>query len=64
MFTNPKDYGRKAEDLLWRKVYYDVIQWLRQRRKVLNDYDSKSIISRPFWLNLLSHDQMETNWVL
>ncbi|EDO42311.1 predicted protein, partial [Nematostella vectensis] len=34
IFNHPKEYGRKAEELLWRKVFYDVIQWLRQHRKV------------------------------
>ena len=34
MFYDPLEYGRKAEELLWRKVYYDVIQLLKHNRKV------------------------------
>ncbi|XP_070542496.1 nonsense-mediated mRNA decay factor SMG5-like [Ptychodera flava] len=33
MFLNPESYGRKAEELLWRKVFYDVIQIVKQNRK-------------------------------
>ncbi|CAH1254258.1 SMG5 [Branchiostoma lanceolatum] len=33
MFLQPADYGRKAEDLLWRKVFYDVIQVLKQNKR-------------------------------
>ncbi|XP_033634695.1 protein SMG5-like isoform X2 [Asterias rubens] len=33
MFLQPVDYGRKAEELLWRKVYYDVISVVRKNKK-------------------------------
>lgn len=33
LFTYPDEYGRKAEELLWRKVFYDLIQKLKQFRK-------------------------------
>ncbi|XP_077988894.1 nonsense-mediated mRNA decay factor SMG5-like [Glandiceps talaboti] len=33
MFLNPENYGRKAEELLWRKVFYDVIQIIKQSKK-------------------------------
>ncbi|RMX45316.1 hypothetical protein pdam_00000834 [Pocillopora damicornis] len=29
-----KEYGRRAEERLWRKVFYDVIQKLRNHRKI------------------------------
>uniref|UniRef100_F6WCU4 PIN domain-containing protein n=1 Tax=Ciona intestinalis TaxID=7719 RepID=F6WCU4_CIOIN len=35
MFTYSSDYGRKAEELLWRKVYYDVIHAVKSGRKHL-----------------------------
>lgn len=35
MFLHPVDYGRKAEELLWRKVYYEVIQVIKTNKKVL-----------------------------
>ena len=41
MFTYPNEYGKKAEELLWRKVYYDVIHAVKNGRKV---GDRKSII--------------------
>lgn len=34
MFLHPVDYGRKAEELLWRKVYYDIIQVIKTNKKV------------------------------
>lgn len=34
MFLHPIDYGRKAEELLWRKVYYEVIQVIKTNKKV------------------------------
>lgn len=33
MFYNPIEYGRKAEDVLWRKVFYQIIQLIKQNRK-------------------------------
>lgn len=33
MFTYPNEYGKKAEELLWRKVYYDVIHAVKNGRK-------------------------------
>lgn len=33
MFLHPTDYGRKAEELLWRKVYYEVIQLIKTNKK-------------------------------
>lgn len=35
MFLHPVDYGRKAEELLWRKVYYEVIQVIKTNKKVV-----------------------------
>ena len=34
MVLHPVDYGRKAEELLWRKVYYEVIQLIKTNKKV------------------------------
>ena len=34
ILKHSKDYGRRAEERLWRKVFYDVIQKLRSQRKV------------------------------
>ena len=34
MFYDPVEYGRKADDMLWRRVYYDVIQLTKQNKKV------------------------------
>lgn len=36
MFLHPVDYGRKAEELLWRKVYYEVIQVIKTNKKVIH----------------------------
>ncbi|CAG2257613.1 EST1B [Mytilus edulis] len=33
MFYNPSDYGRKAEEVLWRKVFYEIIQLMKHNRK-------------------------------
>ena len=34
ILKHSKEYGRRAEERLWRKVFYDVIQKLRSHRKV------------------------------
>ena len=34
ILKHPKEYGRRAEERLWRKAFYDVIQKLRNHRKV------------------------------
>ena len=41
ILNHPKEYGRRAEERLWRKVFYDVIQKLRNHRKV-NKYNETS----------------------
>lgn len=33
MFYNPLFYGRKAEEVLWRKVFYDIIQLIKHNRR-------------------------------
>ncbi|KAK3601212.1 hypothetical protein CHS0354_004412 [Potamilus streckersoni] len=33
MFYNPIEYGRMAEEVLWRKVFYDIIQLVKKNRK-------------------------------
>lgn len=33
MFLQPNDFGRKAEELLWWKVYYDVISIIKKNKK-------------------------------
>lgn len=33
MFYNPLFYGRKAEEVLWRKVFYDIIQIIKKNRR-------------------------------
>lgn len=34
IFQHPREFGRKAEELLWRKVFYEVIQRLKQYKRV------------------------------
>ena len=45
MFYDPVEYGRKAEELLWRKVFYDIIQLIKNNRKVRNLFYSTPLIS-------------------
>ncbi|XP_054710561.1 nonsense-mediated mRNA decay factor SMG5-like [Uloborus diversus] len=47
IFTDPVEYGKKAEDLLWRKVFYDFFNRCKQNRKKLLDseYYRSSLIS-------------------
>ncbi|XP_053405095.1 nonsense-mediated mRNA decay factor SMG5-like [Mercenaria mercenaria] len=33
MFYNPLYYGRKAEEVLWRKVFYEIIQIIKKNRR-------------------------------
>lgn len=45
MFLHPVDYGRKAEELLWRKVYYEVIQVIKTNKKVTEHEAGEKYIS-------------------
>ena len=40
MFYDAIEYGRKAEELLWRKVFYDVIQVMKHNRKQMRPNSS------------------------
>lgn len=46
MFLHPVDYGRKAEELLWRKVYYEVIQVIKTNKKVLMFTEAVRVLIR------------------
>ncbi|KAL8616684.1 hypothetical protein ACOMHN_031666 [Nucella lapillus] len=34
MFLNPVEYGRKAEEVLWRKVFYQIIHMLKHNKRL------------------------------
>ncbi|GAB1608259.1 protein SMG5-like, partial [Argonauta hians] len=40
MFYNPIDYGRKAEEVLWRKVFYDIIQLVKRNKRHIRPHGS------------------------
>ncbi|XP_030042790.1 nonsense-mediated mRNA decay factor SMG5 [Microcaecilia unicolor] len=70
MFLHPVDYGRKAEELLWRKVYYEVIQLIKANKKHIHSrstlecaYRTHLVAGIGFYQHLLlyiqSHYQLE-----
>lgn len=70
MFLHPVEYGRKAEELLWRKVYYEVIQLIKTNRKHIHSrstlecaYRTHLVAGIGFYQHLLlyiqSHYQLE-----
>uniref|UniRef100_A0A8C2G6T2 Nonsense-mediated mRNA decay factor n=1 Tax=Cyprinus carpio TaxID=7962 RepID=A0A8C2G6T2_CYPCA len=70
MFLHPVDYGRKAEELLWSKVYYEVIQVIKTNKKHIHSrsalecaYRTHLIAGVGFFQHLLlyiqSHYQLE-----
>ncbi|XP_059574762.1 nonsense-mediated mRNA decay factor SMG5 [Alligator mississippiensis] len=70
MFLHPVEYGRKAEELLWRKVYYEVIQLIKTNKKHIHSrstlecaYRTHLIAGIGFYQHLLlyiqSHYQLE-----
>ncbi|XP_053464278.1 nonsense-mediated mRNA decay factor SMG5 isoform X1 [Nycticebus coucang] len=70
MFLHPVDYGRKAEELLWRKVYYEVIQLIKTNKKHVHSrstlecaYRTHLVAGIGFYQHLLlyiqSHYQLE-----
>uniref|UniRef100_A0ABM0MML2 Protein SMG5-like n=1 Tax=Saccoglossus kowalevskii TaxID=10224 RepID=A0ABM0MML2_SACKO len=68
MFLNPENYGRKAEELLWRKVFYDVIQLIKQNRKHVRGGSSLECAYRThlssavgYYHHLLNKVQIEFN---
>lgn len=40
LFLDPLNYGKKAIELLWRKVYYEVVYAAKKLRESDNEYDS------------------------
>ncbi|CAL1537298.1 unnamed protein product, partial [Lymnaea stagnalis] len=40
MFFNPIEYGRKAEEVLWRRVFYDVIQVVKHSKDHVRHHGS------------------------
>lgn len=40
MFYSPSDYGRKAEEILWRKAFYEIIQLMKHNKKHLTPMSS------------------------
>ena len=38
LFYCPLEYGRKAEELLWRKAFYEIIQLMKHNRKVSHSF--------------------------
>jgi len=36
LFYCPLEYGRKAEELIWRKAFYEIIQLMKHNRKVFH----------------------------
>uniref|UniRef100_A0A8C5N4W0 Nonsense-mediated mRNA decay factor n=1 Tax=Leptobrachium leishanense TaxID=445787 RepID=A0A8C5N4W0_9ANUR len=70
MFLHPVEYGRKAEEVLWRKVYYEVIQLIKTNKKNIHSrsalecaYRTHLIAGVGFYQHLLlyiqSHYQLE-----
>lgn len=70
MFLHPVDYGKKAEEVLWRKVYYEVIQLIKTNKKHIHSrsalecaYRTHLIAGVGFYQHLLlyiqSHYQLE-----
>ncbi|XP_056401128.1 nonsense-mediated mRNA decay factor SMG5 isoform X2 [Hyla sarda] len=70
MFLHPVEYGRKAEEVLWRKVYYEVIQLIKTNKKHIHSrsalecaYRTHLIAGVGFYQHLLlyiqSHYQLE-----
>ncbi|XP_061738324.1 nonsense-mediated mRNA decay factor SMG5 [Nerophis ophidion] len=51
MFLHPVDYGRKAEELLWRKVYYEVIQVIKTNKKHIH---SRSVLECAYRTHLIA----------
>ncbi|OCT69448.1 protein SMG5 [Xenopus laevis] len=70
MFLHSVEYGRKAEEVLWRKVYYEVIQLIKTNKKHIHSrsalecaYRTHLIAGVGFYQHLLlyiqSHYQLE-----
>ncbi|KAM9294609.1 nonsense-mediated mRNA decay factor SMG5 [Gastrophryne carolinensis] len=75
MFLHPVDYGKKAEEVLWRKVYYEVIQLIKTNKKHIHSrsalecaYRTHLIAGVGFYQHLLlyiqSHYQLELQYCI
>ena len=47
MFYCPAEYGRKAEEVLWRKAFYEVIQLMKHNVKVGFQEQLQKVIKKP-----------------
>jgi protein SMG5 len=36
IIKEPIEYGKKVEEILWRRVFYEIIQIVKQNKKVFN----------------------------
>ncbi|KAF6039138.1 SMG5 [Bugula neritina] len=66
MFHDPLEFGRKAEDLLWRKVFYEPIQSMKQIKKntklpknLVTSYQTHLMAAAGFYNHLLFRIQYE-----
>lgn len=48
MFLYLVDYGRKVEELLWRKVYYEVIQFIKINKKYIYSWSILECVYRMY----------------
>ena len=60
MFYDPIEYGRKADDMLWRRVFYDVIQLTKQNKNVRACPSLLSV--RPLYSIFLCKSFSCSNW--
>lgn len=51
IFKYPLEYGKKTEELLWRKVYYEVIQLIKTNKKVPRSNQTRDEIEAPLKFN-------------
>jgi protein SMG5 len=36
LYSAPLEFGRKAEEILWRRCYHDLMQYYKRHKKVYN----------------------------
>ncbi|XP_067932030.1 nonsense-mediated mRNA decay factor SMG5-like [Watersipora subatra] len=66
IFHDPTEYGRKAEELIWRKVFYEPIQTMKQFKKntrlpksLITSYHTHLMAASGFYNHLLFKLQYE-----
>jgi hypothetical protein len=60
IFKEPIECGKKAEEILWRRVFYEIINIVKANKKVCKIFDKFSLLL-PYYLNIIILKNLKSN---